>query len=234
VSNTRIAGTQINLPGETPTRTAEALAKAAKLAADKSEAFRARDAADTALRKAKAAEPDRQARSYVYDDKPAGGKSPVEAAEKAAVAAQARLTMLIAAEPLMLAEVRKAVAADREGWQASAIATADAGILRLATAVAMAEQARAELHSSIGILNMFALHEENGGGPLSIMHGRGSHTFQIGAGIESLREAVAAASTELQAVKPDKRRKKAPAPTIEADTDGFDDDNDLAGGGDDD
>jgi hypothetical protein len=200
-----IANETITLPApeNIPTlRTRAALEKVNEILEARKEAWSNRDHTSKAAQNLKNAEPVRRGRAMVEGVD--AGESPVAAAEAAAKRAQEDLDAALAAETFAAAELRAAVVADREAWQAAAAAEAQKALIKLATAVRMATEAGAVLHDQIGVLGMFHLHGQNGGGRLAPFHPRGSSQFDINAGIEGLRAGLSSATSELARFKPAK------------------------------
>jgi hypothetical protein len=197
-----IAHEIVNLPTveKIPTpRTRAALEACHDILARRNDAQRDRGAAYNELRRVESDEKNRRARAIL--EGVAAGESPIEAAE------QLNLDATLAAEGVRLRELRRAVNDDRDAWSATAAAEGQKALLKLTTAVRMAAEARDELNDSIGILGMHRQFEQNGGGRLALQHPRDSSQFDIGAGIESLREGLGKASRELDHLKPAKAKK---------------------------
>jgi len=185
--------------------TRAALEKAIDIVDKRKAAHRERDFTMSEVRRLERAEPMRRGRAIADGVDP--GESPVAAAEAAEKKAQADLNDLIEAEKFVLVELRAAMVADRDVWSVSAAADAQKALIKLATAVRMASEARNDLHDSIGILGMHRGHERSGGGPLAMRHPRESSHFDIDAGIEGLRLGLSGATHELAALKPGKAKK---------------------------
>jgi hypothetical protein len=200
-----IANETISLPApeNIPTpRTRAALEKASEILEARKEAWSNRDHTSRAAQNLKDAEPVRRGRAMVEGVD--AGESPVAAAEAAAKRAQEDLDAVVAAEGFALAELRAAVNADREAWSVHAAAEAQKALIKLATAVRMATEAGAMLQDNVGVLGMFHVHEQNGGGRLAPFHPRGSSQFDINVGIEGLRAGLSGATSELARFKPAK------------------------------
>ncbi len=228
MTKTRIHRDAVNLPANAPVNTKAALEKLAQYKADVDEAWRARDATSRAAREAESKASSAAIPSYLNTGK-IERNTIVADAKKEAEEAQADLTALIAVESAIAGALHAAIAADESAWTASAHADAKKALTKLTTAARMAQDAADALYSSVGVLGLYR-RRETGERPLAIVHSKGSYFFDLNAGLEGIRTAIGKASSEVERLKPGKA-KKTTAPTIEADTDGFDDD-DL--GGDDD
>ena len=210
MSRIRIGSENVNLPDPesipTPaTRAALERALAAKKAT--AEAKEASGAADAEERRARNDETGRRARALVAGVDP--GESPIAAAEAAAKEARAHVQACLEVENFIAREVRAAVVADKEAWSASAVSETQKALLKLTTAIRMATEARDSLRDNLGMLGMYQLFERNGGGHLSLVVGAYTSTFDVGAGLEMLREGLSKASRELEQRKPLKKSKKA-------------------------
>lgn len=197
----RINGQPVNLPGAgVPAAVQEAFDKALRISDARSESSRERDAADTALRKARDNETKRRAKAYADTGAFGDDESPIDAAEAALEQAQRDLAALDVAKEIAGRELNQAIADNAETWAKAARADAKKALVKLVTALRMGEEAAAALRDSIGALNM--LHErEQGSGTLSVKFYPRSHFFSVDAGLEGIRQAVAEATAELEARK---------------------------------
>lgn len=198
----RISENNVNLPDKLPTpRTHAAVERAVDIVRQTHAASSARDKAERAAHEAKALEPTRRGRAIAEGVDP--GESPVAAAEEAAELAQADILAFIQAQSFIFDELRTAVIEEREGWTAHAATEGDKAIIKLTTALRMAQEAREELYYQIGVLGMY----DRGVDKLSLFHPRESSMFDIDAGIEGLRAGLSGATRELSKLRPEKAGK---------------------------
>ena len=152
----------------------------------------------------------------VLDD-PAGE---IDAAEKDARNARARVNALANAGDRAARRLRETIAAKSGSWGKKSASAATKALADLTSAIRVADEAREKLYASVGVLGLLrAFSESPTGAPIAIQHKPHGYTFAIEAGMESLRDALSLASDELAAHKAALRPEKgaedfepAPAP----------------------
>lgn len=198
--NERIEGRHVALPRQIDQPDIQAaLDKLEALSEARREAFKVRDNSSAALAKAMTNEADDIAQA-MFDDLsfvPEGVAETTLEAQSVARTAQTRLDGIVRARRLAVDELEAAVAEHGAKWSKKAHAQAAKAVLTLTTALSMAEAAKAELDAALGVLVLLKRREVGDEPNLNLAIGAGRHALPLERAIEPLREAVVAASREV-------------------------------------
>lgn len=198
--NERIEGRHVALPRQIDHPDIQAaLDKLEALSEARREAFKVRDNSSAALAKAMTNEADDIARA-MFDDLsfvPEGVAETTLEAQTVARTAQTRLDGIVRARKLAVDELEAAVAEHGAKWGKNAHAQAAKAVLTLTTALSMAEAAKAELDAAVGVLVLLKRREVGDEPNLNLAIGAGRHALPLEQAIDPLREAVVAASREV-------------------------------------
>lgn len=198
--NERVDGRHVALPRQIDQpEIAEALDKLEALSEARREAFTIRDNASAALAKAMTHEADDIAKAMLDDLSyvPEGVAETTLEAQTVARTAQTRLDGIVRARRLAVDELEAAVEANAGKWSKKVHAQAARAVLTLTTALSMAESAKAELDAAVGVLVLLKRREVGDEPNLNLAIGGGRHALPLEQAIEPLREAVVAASREV-------------------------------------
>ncbi|MGJ0389034.1 hypothetical protein [Microbacterium sp. CGR1] len=199
--NERIDGRLVALPRQiTQPDIAAALDKLEALGEARREAFVIRDGSSAELAKAMTNEADDIAQA-MFDDLsfvPDGVAESTLEAQAVARMAQTRLDGIVRARRLAVSELEAAVEAHGAKWGKSMREQAARAVLTLTTALDMATTAKAELDAAVGVLVLLKRREAGDEPNLNLAIGAGRHALPLEQAIEPLREAVVAASREVE------------------------------------
>lgn len=198
--NERIDGRHVALPRHIDQPDiAAALDKLDALSEARREAFAVRDNASAALAKAMTHEADDIAKAMLDDLSfvPEGVAETTLEAQAVARTAQTRLDGIVRARRLAVDELEAAVEANAGKWSKKVHAQAARAVLTLTTALNMAESAKADLDAAVGVLVLLKRREDGDEPHLNLAIGAGRHALPLEQALEPLREAVVAASREV-------------------------------------
>lgn len=179
---------------------AAALGKLAALNEARREAFIVRDTSSAKLAAAMTHEADDIARAMIDDLTfvPDGVAQGTLDAQQDARTAQVRLDAIIKAQRMAMGDLEAAIAEHGAKWGKIMREQAASAVLTLTTALDMATKAKGELDAAVGVLVLLKRREVGDEPNLNLAIGAGRHALPLEQAIEPLREAVVAASREVE------------------------------------